>query len=599
MNKKTKKISLITLVLLALIVVTVGFIFISNALSKKVYASTYNESLSVEKSNVVTSDVKSLSTKPVAVNDEDDNEVYVAFSFAGGTGGTKKVFATYGEDMPTLGLKAPSKENYIFLGYFDDDNNSKQYYDANMNSTSICDVEDILILTAHWKGKEVIISLDHNGGTNSTASLNVNFGEDIGRVTIPTKEGCTFLGYYTDDDKQVYAKDGYPTTGYSKCTFTEDVTLTAKWYSAEYDIIYTITNPEIGFWSPRDEANPENYPEKYSYYDCIILEPVVRGRYELTFNPDFIYLDTGDKYITCTWALKSADITYVLNGGINNPENPRALAASEVFVLKNPKRVGYEFSGWYLNDTKVTSITNNTGADITLTAKWEERLSNARLVKPSASETSYTLPNATKAVSVELPDAGFYNPCIIDIPKEVTKVQFFSINSKFEYYVCIRARARTLDLDIYLDNVRLRSPLSTDVNSSFPDYCIYSPCADVITNLYTYNDVLIYGRTGLDGNSTKANGEDGGSAILCANLVVHRADNLVIQGGNGGTAYYNSNGTNGNGGIAVQIYQSYEVKSFVNVYIAGGYDGNHNTHADGIKVIGPPPIVLPPYGNTP
>ena len=59
-----------------------------------------------------------------------DNEVYVVFSFAGGTGGTKKVFATYGKDMPS-GLTPPTKENYEFLGYFDDDNNEKQYYDAN------------------------------------------------------------------------------------------------------------------------------------------------------------------------------------------------------------------------------------------------------------------------------------------------------------------------------------------------------------------------------------------------------------------------------------------------------------------------------------
>ena len=61
MNKRTKKISLIILVLLTLIVVTVGFIFISNALSKKVYASTYNQSLSVEEKNDVTSEVKSRS----------------------------------------------------------------------------------------------------------------------------------------------------------------------------------------------------------------------------------------------------------------------------------------------------------------------------------------------------------------------------------------------------------------------------------------------------------------------------------------------------------------------------------------------------------
>lgn len=80
MNKRTKKISLITLVLLALIVVTVGFIFISNALSKKVYASTYNESLTVEEDNVVESNAKSLSQKTVVAASAANAMVILTFN---------------------------------------------------------------------------------------------------------------------------------------------------------------------------------------------------------------------------------------------------------------------------------------------------------------------------------------------------------------------------------------------------------------------------------------------------------------------------------------------------------------------------------------
>lgn len=70
---------------------------------------------------------------------------------------------------------------------------------------------------------------------------------------------------------------------------------------------------------------------------------------------------------------KLLTITYVLNGGVNAPENPLGYEAGDIFVFKPATCKGYEFKGWYLDEnfqTEITSLEGCTG-NITLYAKWE------------------------------------------------------------------------------------------------------------------------------------------------------------------------------------------------------------------------------------
>lgn len=82
-------------------------------------------------------------------------------------------------------------------------------------------------------------------------------------------------------------------------------------------------------------------------------------------------------------------ITYDLDGGTNNAENPSSYNVLYGVSLKEPTKEGTKFLGWYIGDTKVTGInegqnatfestedlyaklaTRTTG-DITLTARWD------------------------------------------------------------------------------------------------------------------------------------------------------------------------------------------------------------------------------------
>ena len=86
-------------------------------------------------------------------------------------------------------------------------------------------------------------------------------------------------------------------------------------------------------------------------------------------------------------------ITYNLDGGTNASNNPTKYTAGTAITLSNPNRTGYTFSGWYdENNNKVTSITNTTTGNITLTAHWTA-------VKNSLTVTSEDTNKGTVAVT--------------------------------------------------------------------------------------------------------------------------------------------------------------------------------------------------------
>ena len=66
-------------------------------------------------------------------------------------------------------------------------------------------------------------------------------------------------------------------------------------------------------------------------------------------------------------------IDYVLNGGVNSPDNPASFLTGDVIGLRPAEREGYSFQGWYLDKALSKKIEYITGAlqnDIILYAKW-------------------------------------------------------------------------------------------------------------------------------------------------------------------------------------------------------------------------------------
>ena len=79
--------------------------------------------------------------------------------------------------------------------------------------------------------------------------------------------------------------------------------------------------------------------------------------------------------VTVKFVPKSYTITYELDGGENNAKNPTAYTSKDLpLTLKEPKKLGYEFIGWYTSEAyteQVTEIAKGAKGNKTFYAYWK------------------------------------------------------------------------------------------------------------------------------------------------------------------------------------------------------------------------------------
>lgn len=84
---------------------------------------------------------------------------------------------------------------------------------------------------------------------------------------------------------------------------------------------------------------------------------------------------TENKTFYAKWEAKSFNITYYLNGGTNNTENPNTYTVESEVVFSNPSFEPYRFGGWYLDSnfiSPITKIDKGTYGNKSLYAKWND-----------------------------------------------------------------------------------------------------------------------------------------------------------------------------------------------------------------------------------
>ena len=97
------------------------------------------------------------------------------------------------------------------------------------------------------------------------------------------------------------------------------------------------------------------------------------------------------------------DITYELNGGVNNPGNPSTYTQGTAVKLLDPTREGYTFGGWFMDEsfaTQITEIPEASSGAITLYAKWVDE--NGQVVGPGTEDPSGNNNNNNQNVNVNV-----------------------------------------------------------------------------------------------------------------------------------------------------------------------------------------------------
>ena len=127
-----------------------------------------------------------------------------------GTGGTKKVSAVYGEQLPKIAV--PIKEGWLFDGYWTTvRDGGVQYYKADGTSARTWDKRSDMTLWAKWI---CYVKLGKNGGSGGNNYVTATFGQPLPALTPPRKNGSLFGGYWMSANQKkgkCYNADGSAT----------------------------------------------------------------------------------------------------------------------------------------------------------------------------------------------------------------------------------------------------------------------------------------------------------------------------------------------------------------------------------------------------
>ena len=163
-------------------------------------------------------------------------------------------------------------------------------------------------------------------------------------------------------------------------------------------------------------------PSIFAYAD---EDPTLGYRQTVLFDVDEIKADGDGEYmvniyngfqvvkVTLVTGAKDYTISYVMNGGTNNPFNPTKYNKySDAIYLKNPSKEGCIFSGWYTDAalTKRSSgIASGSTGNRTFYAKFTDGTGTTRKLTFDADGGTGTVPSAITAAggaSVTIPSAS-------------------------------------------------------------------------------------------------------------------------------------------------------------------------------------------------
>ena len=122
---------------------------------------------------------------------------------------------------------------------------------------------------------------------------------------------------------------------------------TAKTFNIAYDL--------AGGTADSEKPNPTSYTVETATFTLVNPTRVGytfagwtgTGLTEATMTVSIPQGSTGHREYTATWTKIGYTITYELNSGTADPENPASYdVETETFTLTNPTRVGYTFAGW-------------------------------------------------------------------------------------------------------------------------------------------------------------------------------------------------------------------------------------------------------------
>ena len=346
----------------------------------------------------------------------------VTFDKQGGTDGSDSVTATYDSAMPTA--TAPVKVGYTFMGYYTAVSGGTKYYNADMTSARDWNLTTNTTLYARWSANTYTITFDTQGG-NGTSSATVSYGSTLPVVSVPTKIGATFLGYY---DAEVGGTQYYDATMSSTMTWsiTEGITLYAHWEAIVYTVNFN-TNQGSGAQSAitvtYGSAMPAITvaPTREGYIFLGYFDAITGGTkyYNADLTGANTWANTANTTLYAHWQGVPYSVSFNANSGTGTMENQAFVYGVSANLTSNAfTRVGYTFAGWntaadgsgttYANAASVLNLTSVNEGIVTLYAQWTANTYTVTYNKNASSATgTMALQTLTYDSAANLTSCGF------------------------------------------------------------------------------------------------------------------------------------------------------------------------------------------------
>ena len=291
---------------------------------------------------------------------------------------TETGYAVYSDNII---LDDATKVGYNFEGWYDDDDNK-------VNEIVTGSAGD-LNLTAEWSLKEYAInyrSVKSSENPNTVTNYNIEYSTI--ELKDPSRNGYTFVGWYDADGNKVTKIEAGS---------HQDYLLIANWQANKHTITYEnlqgAENPNVTGFNYETETfklkNPTregyNFDGWFTKEGCSVTE-IAEGT-----NTDIV--------LYARWTPKTYAINYANVDGAQNPNTQTTYTIeSSTIKLKDCKKDGYIFDGWYTKQgtttsdwgKKVTEIKTGSTGDVTVYAKWTKKISMLRLYNPNSGEHFYT-----------------------------------------------------------------------------------------------------------------------------------------------------------------------------------------------------------------
>ena len=282
------------------------------------------------------------------------------FDANGGSGGVSK---SYNHGSILGELSVPTREGYVFVGWFTAVSGGTQVTASTVVAADIT-------LYAHWTIKSYTVVFDANGGSGGV-SKSYNHGATLGELPVSTRNGYVFVGWWTA------AEGGEQVT--ASTVVTGNVTYYAHWQVKTYSVDFNANGGAGGSTISRAHGEtlgtlPTPTRDGYTFAGWWTS---ASGGTQVTAST----VVTGNVTYYAHWQIKTYEVIFDATGGIISFDvetgGPGGILIYRGYgetlgALPTPTRAGYTFDGWWTaasGGTRVSAWTIVTG-HVTYYAQW-------------------------------------------------------------------------------------------------------------------------------------------------------------------------------------------------------------------------------------